>query len=141
MNIKKIEFHNFNQQQNMYITTEGEYNFPERNQVVPVPRENAELRWGENGDGVVSFGLWYFDEDKRPGHGGLWSSRAGVAGPMIGKELVNVAINQVATHMTLEALQKILPDEYEVKKRSFGGELWYEIQLKGDESHGKSYID
>lgn len=58
----------------------------------------------------------------------MWSSRAGVVGPLIDRKMVDVGINGFAAHITVEALEKILPDEYEIRERDSYGETVYEVQ-------------
>lgn len=130
MKIKKIEFHHFNQRENVYIETEGEYDFPKKEHALKLTGEPGTIHWGMNDDGVVSFGLWYDDPDMRPGHGGYWSSRAGVVGPLIGCDMVPVAINNYSAHMTVPALEKLLPDGYVIVQRSSfdDDEFWFEVQ-------------
>lgn len=135
MKIKSIELPYFNNHYNVRIETEGRYTFPERTNTIPLPDEDAIMYWGENDDGVVSFGIWMLDPIERPGHGGYWSSRESVVGPMIGQKLVSIGINHFAASMTVEALENILPEGYEVRTRKlFEGredeETLYEVQRK-----------
>lgn len=48
--------------------------------VVPVP--GGEFRWAE-ANGIYNFGIWYYDHCRRPGHGGLWSSRPAVLAALV----------------------------------------------------------
>jgi hypothetical protein len=124
MNIAAVRFEYFNGHQNMYIAVIGGNEYlanliPKFDQVITLsPGES--IHWGKNEHGIVNFGLWYDDPKKRPGHGGFWSSRASVVGPLIGKRLVHVAINNFATCMTYEAVEKILPEEYHIVEGSYG---------------------
>ena len=116
MKIHSIQFQYFNQEQNLYITAEGDNLIPKFDQVIEVaPGERMHI--GENEYGVVNFGLWYDEVKKRPGHGGFWSSREAIVGPMIGKRLVHVSINRVSSSMTHAAVEALLPDEYFIEPR------------------------
>lgn len=109
MKIIEMQFLYFNQHQNLYLLAETE--IPKSNNIVELaPGER--LHWGENEHGIVCFGLWYDDPKKRPGHGGFWSSREGVVGPIIGKQLVHVAVNRMAVSMEKSRLEAILPEQY-----------------------------
>jgi hypothetical protein len=111
MKIKSLTFQYFNREQNLYIRAEGENLIPKFDRVIELGK-GERIHVGENEFGVVNFGLWCDDEKKRPGHGGYWSSRESIVGPLIGKRLVHVAINSIAASMTVEALEAIIPDDY-----------------------------
>jgi hypothetical protein len=90
------------------------------------------LHYGISEDGVVSFGIWYEEERRRPGHGGYWSSRAGVVAPLIGVPMVDVVINRTAMHMTVPAVEALLAahgldSDYCVAERNSYGETVYEV--------------
>ncbi|KJD42557.1 hypothetical protein [Paenibacillus terrae] len=134
MNIAWIRFEYFNGCQNVYIGVVGGDEYlnsliPKFENTISV-EEGETIHWGENEHGVVNFGLWNDNPDKRPGHGGMWSSRAGVVGPLIDRKMVDVGINGIATHITVEALEKLLPDDYEIRERDSYGETVYEVHRK-----------
>ncbi|MGG1618275.1 hypothetical protein [Paenibacillus sp. NRS-1781] len=129
MNISGIRFEYFNECQNVYIDAVGDDLIPKFENTIPV-EEGGTIHWGVNEHGIVNFGLWKDDPKKRPGHGGMWSSRAGVVGPLIDRKMVEVGINGSAAHITVEVLEKILPDEYEIRERDSYGETVYEVQRK-----------
>lgn len=138
MNIAAIRFEYFNQRQNIYIDMVGGIEYlrtliPKFDNVIELG-PGKRMYWGENEHGILNFGLWYDDPKLRPGHGGMWSSRESLVGPLIGKRLVSVAINNFATSMTVEALEKILPDEYQIVEETFTykshTEICYYIQRK-----------
>lgn len=90
------------------------------------------LNYGVSEDGVVSFGIWYEEERRRPGHGGYWSSRAGVVAPLIGVPMVDVVINRTARHLTVPAMEALLvaqglADMYHVVERNSHGEVVHEV--------------
>jgi hypothetical protein len=133
LNINTIQFHNYNMEENVSITLHEEgYNFmPKMTQSMPMGA-GEDLHYGIDTDtGLVSFGIWMHDEDERPGHGGYWSSRAGVVGPKLGLQLVNIAINRMSVHITVDALEEILRQQglackYEVRSH-YDGEFTYRV--------------
>lgn len=137
VNITEIVFQYFNGIQNPYITATGDNLIPKFDRVITMS-PGQHMHVGENEHGIVNFGLWYDNERKRPGHGGFWSSRESIVGPLIGKRLVAVAINRIAVSMTVESLEKLLPDEYHIEERETkngkGTEVVYAVQRK-DGSH------
>lgn len=134
MNIAWTRFEYYNECQHMHIGVIGGQEYlgsliPKFQHVIPLERGKS-IHWGANEHGIVNFGLWCDDPIKRPGHGGMWSSRGSVVGPLIGKRLVPVAINGISTHMTYERVEEILPGDYEIQPRDVGGETFFEIQRK-----------
>ncbi len=105
MNISVIRFEYFNECQNVYIDAVGDDLIPKFENTIPV-EEGGTIHWGVNEHGIVNFGLWRDDPKKRPEHGGMWSSRAGVVGPLIDRKMVDVGINGFAAHITVESLEK-----------------------------------
>lgn len=120
MMIKELRLPYFNGCFNVYIDTYDKVEFPKKTEEYSI--NGGVLRYGYDKEtGIASFGLWYEQETKRPGHGGLWSSRESVAGPIMGLRLVNTAINMFSSSMTVEKLSEILPDDFEVIARYTGG--------------------
>lgn len=125
---------------NVYITLveEGYAFMPAKDQVMPITDEDGtvgELHYGIADTGVASFGIWYEEKSQRPGHGKLWSSRAGVVSPLIGVPLVAVGINRMATHITVPAMEALLiaqglDTSYCVVERNSYGEVVYEVVSK-----------
>lgn len=121
----------------IYITlVEEGYKFmPVKDQVMPIVDEDGhvgEVQYGISDAGVVAFGIWYEDKQQRPGHGGLWSSRAGVVSPMLDLPMVSVSINRMATHVTVPAMEAMLEAQgmgsaYNVLESYSGGETTYEV--------------
>lgn len=134
MNIAWIRFDYFNEHHHMRIGVIGGQEYvskliPKFQHVIPLGGGES-IHWGDNEHGIVNFGLWCDDPAKRPGHGGMWSSRGSVVGPLIGKRLVPVGINGISTHMTYEKVEEILPEEYEIQTQIVGNETYFEIQRK-----------
>lgn len=125
MKIHEMEFRYFNECQNLYIKADVE--IPKFDKVIDL-NKTTHLHYGINEHGIVNFGLWRDEEHKRPGHGGFWSSREGVVGPLIGEELVHVGINGYGVSMIKHRLEEILPEEYYIESKKSGNEIYYEIQ-------------
>lgn len=118
-------------------TPEQHWN-PKMHTEIPMP--GGHLAWGDIPEaGTVKFGIWCDRSEDRPGHGGYWSSRAGVVGPMINKKLVWLGINNMSMHMTVEKVEELLKEhgfdeEYHIVevKNNYGGseEISYYIEKK-----------
>lgn len=59
---------------------------------------------------LYSFGIWYYEPKRRPGHGGEWSSRSEVVNPVFGKDLYEVALDQRSIAVSLKWLKEQLGD-------------------------------
>ena len=140
MQITNIKFQYFNRKQNLYITAEGSDIIPKFNQFIPLGGGKT-MHVGENNYGVVSFVLWCDQKEQRPGHGGFWSSRPSVVGPLIGKRLIDVAINGVSASMQVEVLEQILPEEFHIVERpnKTGNEISFEVQRKDGQNSETPY--
>ena len=86
-------------------TPEQHWN-PKMHTEIPMP--GGHLAWEDIPEaGTVKFGIWCDRSEDRLGHGGYWSSRAGVVGPMINKKLVWLGINNMSMHMTVEKVEEL----------------------------------
>lgn len=141
MDVVSIQFQYFNQQQNLYIVTTTPNIIPKFDRIITI-EPGAHMHIGENEHGVVNFGLWRDDPNKRPGHGGFWSSRGSIVGPLIGKKLIHLVINRISTTMTDEKLLEILPDDYQIvdEPRS-AKETYYTIQRKDGVNMDTPYLE
>jgi len=116
-------------------TPEQSWN-PKMHTEIPFP--GGHIAWGDLPEvGTVKFGIWYDSSSERPGHGGYWSSRAGVIGPRINKKMVALGINNCAMHMTVDKVEELLKehgydDKYHVVELKLFGddEVSYYIEKK-----------
>lgn len=91
--------------------------------------------------GFYSFGYWANQENKRPGHGGLWSSNSGTLGSIIGKEVTEAGVKLekegsfFRMAMSIDSLRRILPPEYYIENHPFSdGMSNWKIHHKDDAS-------
>jgi hypothetical protein len=83
----------------------------------------GEMQFGINDRGAVNFGLWEYDPKKRPGHGGLWSSRGEVFKAVTGIDTVPVVVDGCAAHMIRGMAYMITPEGYK-----WADEGWYMVK-------------
>lgn len=138
LNIKQIRFCHFNGIENVYIDLiKDTFDIGPKRDKVMAMNESCELHYGIDEElGLVSFGVWMFDENKRPSYNACWSSRPSIVGPMLGGlKLVDVAINNCSAHITVDKLMDIfhkygLDDQFEIVTRSYCDEVSYEVMQK-----------
>lgn len=64
-------------------------------------------------NGFVTYGYEAFDEDNKPGHGGLWSSNPNAVHNVTGQWFHNVTIGYGSWfNLPVDEIKKIIPDEY-----------------------------
>lgn len=132
MNVTKMEFRYFNGHQNLYMTADVE--IPKFDKVIDI-NSTTHMHYGINEHGLVNFGIWNDIESKRPGHGGFWSSRESIVGPMIGEKLVGIGLNGFGVSIIKEKLEAILPEGYYIEERPLGGNETYYVINGGDKSN------
>ncbi len=96
--------------------------------------EGSQFHYGENDLGIINFGILHDDLDRRPGHSGMWSSRASVAQEITGVQIINILLMPregylMASHMKKEILEALLADtEYRLvygKSSQFSDIAWF----------------
>lgn len=105
----------YNEQWNMYVTTDKQTMIEHKELNMCVKKENSgEFRmtqWQtELPVEVYSFGYWYTDPLRRPGHGGLWSSREAIVNPLFNLDLFGIGLNSWACFVRARDLPKFLPE-------------------------------
>lgn len=113
--------------------------FPEMDNKVKLG--DGHFLYGVSELGFYSFGFWANQENKRPGHGGLWSSNSGTLGSVIGKEVTEVGVTEKENGsyfrmaMSVDTLKSILPGDYYMQNHPFSdGASYWKVHHKDDES-------
>jgi hypothetical protein len=112
----------FNQHWNIYLYTGTNKGFYDAPWINIKPTEQVIVR-GDEGEYrlrtyshpdipvLCSFGFWYYDEKRRPGHGGEWSSNSRVINEVFGTDLYEVALDQISMAVSLKWLKEVLGDK------------------------------
>lgn len=88
---------------------------------------------------IHTFGIFYNDSKKRPGHDGEWSSRAEVINEEFGVDLLDISVDQIAVAVPVEWIKKLLGDNVTWQEADTYGHII--THVKGEENIYHKWVE
>lgn len=141
--IMQIKACYYNQHWNIYLFVKDEEKWWEKSTatVKPAPIENGEgeIRLRKHTHTEIpclyTFGIYYNERGKRPGHGGEWSSNPKFINSTFGLDLMDTSINNISCAVSRKWLKEQIGDDVKWEKDDIYEEYITEIKNVENKPH------